>query len=416
MDIEQLMSGIAVVIDDALDPTSDAYENDQIRQIVDWFEAAWNLPFVRMKELPKEALRPNLFRSASFVLLDWRLWAPGAEMHRQAIVNDILGFLETARENLVPVIILTNEPIDDVVAELRKLPLYVYDAEAGNTNFLFVERKSDFWTGTSVNVDSLNDWVYGNASVYALKTWNQVMGDANGELFREMSMRSVNWPKVFWETYKKDGADPSVSLTSLINDGLRGRMRVDAFEDHHLAGRADEVPIEEVRGLIVETSFRINERLPADEVRCGDLYKMAGGKYWLNLRPDCDCIPRDGGEVGDIQVYCVEGKKLGPSQFKRRFKNGHFDERVYEGVAFGIADGQKSILFDFSKFHLCKYSEVRERRAGRLLHPYVTRMQQRYALFIQRQALPRIPDAVSPAAPVVEKHWEPLKGVARYLP
>ena len=123
-----------------------------------------------------------------------------------------------------------------------------------------------------------------------------------------------------------------------------------------------------------------------------DRYNGEIGKYWLNLRPDCDCIPRDGGEVGDIEVYCVEGKLLTPNDLRRLFKNGHFEERVSQSVVFGVVDG-KSILFHFDRLRVCKYSEVRERRVGRLLHPYVTRVQQRYALFIQRQALPRIPAA-----------------------
>ena len=40
-----------------------------------------------------------------------------------------------------------------------------------------------------------------------------------------------------------------------------------------------------------------------------------------------------------------------------------------------------------------KYSKVKAGREGRLLHPYVTRVQQRYALYARRQALPRIPEA-----------------------
>ena len=54
---------------------------------------------------------------------------------------------------------------------------------------------------------------------------------------------------------------------------------------------------------------------------------------------------------------------------------------------FGVHDGN-SILFHFDKLLVCKYSELREKRIGRLLHPYVTRVQQRYALYMQRQSTP----------------------------
>jgi len=405
VDTKELMSGIAVVIDDQLPGATppEGEPQDRIASIMKWFETEWDLPFVTMTKIPPEPHWPNLLRSASFVLLDWQLWGDGGDALKQDTINRIRKFLKSARNNLVPVFILTNESPDDVSAELEALPNGVYNKDAEESNFVFVKQKSDFWDGTSVNVDTLDGWVYGNASVYALKTWNRVMDDAKDELFGEMCRRSVHWPKVFWATYTKDEVDPSAALTNLINDSLGGRMRLDAFEDQHLADLHDEVPVEELRKLLVETSFRTNERLPADEVRCGDLYKdeEIGGKYWLNLRPDCDCIPRKNNDgtivdVGDIEVYCVEGKKLTQNKLRRLFKNGHFQEYVSQCVVFGVAEGQKSILFNFSKLRVCKYSKVRAQRMGRLLHPYVTRVQQRYASFTQRQALPRIPDAAMP--------------------
>lgn len=173
---------------------------------------------------------------------------------------------------------------------------------------------------------------------------------------------------------------------------LRGRMRVDAFREEHLGGAASDVSAEELRRLIAETSFRVGDLLPDNEIRCGDLYSGEGRQYWLNLRPDCDCIPRNGGDVANVDVYCVEGERLRPGELRKLFKNGHFEERVSQSVVFGVVDGN-SILFRFDKLRVCKYSEVRDRRVGRLLHPYVTRVQQRYAMYLQRQALPRIPDA-----------------------
>ena len=393
METKELMSGIAVVIDDALDGAPVVGGEDLIGQIVKWFETEWKLPFVKMTMLPTPALWPNLLRAASFVLLDWQLWKEDVgDMLKRSTIDDIKEFLKAARENLVPVFILTNANLDDVKAELRKLPKDVYDEATAGNNFVSVEQKNVFWSGASVEVGTLETWVYGNASVYALKTWHRVLDGAKSELFQAMCRRSVNWPRVFWETYREDGADPSASLTNLINDSLRGRMRVDGFDDKHLGGPAGNVSGDELRGVIAETSFRVGGVLPPHEVRCGDVFQCEDKKYWLNLRPDCDCIPRDGGDVGEIDVYCVQGNRLPGNALRKMFKNGHFEERVSESVVFGIVDG-KSILFKFAKLRVCKYSEVRKQRVGRLLHPYVTRVQQRYALFIQRQALPSIPRA-----------------------
>lgn len=397
MDTNELLSGIAVVIDDTIAPGPDSADDpegreDLIWEIVHWFETEWKMPFVKQASLPEDACWANLLRSASFVLLDWRLWGKGGEALRLSVIQDILAFLKCARENLVPVFILTNENPEDVKVELNKLPKDVYDEQAAGTNFIFVVRKTEFWSGTSVDVAKLREWVYGNASVYALKTWHRVLDGAKSELFQAMCRRSVNWPHVFWESYRADGAEPSASLTNLISDSMQGRMRVDAFEEEHLGGSTDHVSADEIRQLIAETSFRVNSVLPETEVRCGDLYSGTRQRYWLNLRPDCDCIPRNGGDVGDIDVYCIEGKRLRASDLECKFHNGQILERVSEAVVFGVHDGN-SILFQFNKLRVLKYSEVKAQRIGRLLHPYVTRVQQRYSLYIQRQALPRIPDA-----------------------
>ena len=398
METKELMSGIAVVIDDALDDRSVSTADpdtarDLIGEIVEWFEREWAMSFVKKTSLPKEALWPNLLQAASFVLLDWRFWPRGAvELERQTI-KEVIAFLEYAGKNLVPVFIFTNEDPDDVKAEL---PANVYDAEHGRS-FVFVIRKDVLWSNNGVKVAILDRWVHENASVYALKTWERVLDGARAELFQSMCARSVDWPRVFWQTYVADGATPSASLTNLINDSLCGRMRLDAFEKEHLGGSFDGVAGLELRELIAETSFRRGEFLPDEEIRCGDLYKASGGKYWLNMRADCDCIPREGGAAGEIELHCVEGKKLGPTGLNRAFhpETGSFEERVFESIAFAIVDGA-SVSFNFRKFRVMKFSEVSDNRVGRLLHPYLTRVQQRYALYTQRQALPRVPGEALP--------------------
>ena len=189
METKELLSGIAVVIDDALADAPVVGGEERIGQIVEWFETEWQLPFVRMTMLPKAALWPNLFRAASFVLLDWQLWGPGGEELRRRTIDDIREFLTVARDNLVPVFILTNAALDDVRAELGELPEGVFDEGVAGNSFVSLEQKNVFWSGASVKVDMLQAWVYGNASVYALKTWHRVMDSAKSELFQAMCRR-----------------------------------------------------------------------------------------------------------------------------------------------------------------------------------------------------------------------------------
>ena len=397
MDTKELMSGIAVVIDDAVTSESavngaTGLEGDLINRIIGWFEREWGLPFVKSSSLPPAVLWPNLFQAASFVLLDWRLWPLGSTELREQTIQEVIRFLECARKCLVPVFIFTNDDPENVTDEL---PEEIYQDPQTGRNFVFVERKDRLWVGDEVDVGILESWVHGNASVYTLRTWDKVLASARNELFRSMSEKSVDWPRVFWKASVDDGAEPSASLTSLINDSLGGRMHMGAFEEQYLGGESQDVSGGDLRGLIAETSFRLAEFLPEDEIRCGDVYKRSGGKYWLNLRPDCDCIPRSGEAAGDIEVHCIKGRKLGIRELRDDYYNestGNFRERVYESVVFAIVGG-RSVVFSFKNMQVMKYSAIREKRVGRLLHPYLTRIQQRYALYIQRQALPRVPES-----------------------
>ena len=408
MDLKELMTGIAVVIDDAFDgaaadPVEEGDDADPIFRIVRQLEAEWNLPFYKASAMPPENTWSGLLQSASFILLDWRLWPSGAEHLEQAGVASNLRFLERAKDYFVPVFIFTNESVADVTS---RLPEVVYPEESPEKSFVFVRNKADLLTEGTLDVRAIERWIRRNASVYALKTWSRVFQGAKRELFGSMYERSPDWPRVFWKAYADDGVDPSSSLTHLINDSLRGRMRTSAFEAEILGELPAAVRGEDVRELIGEASTRKHEVLPDDEVACGDMFRDPQGRYRLNLRPDCDCVPRDRMGVNDIELYLVEGRAMTEDGVRNRNRNGHFEERIWESIAFSVDEG-RSVRFDFRKLHVAAFSEWRNRRIGRLLHPYLTRMQQRFGLYLQRQGLPRIPGEAIPAEQAEAQEIEP---------
>ena len=390
MDLEDLLSGIAVVIDDRIDAdASDGEdEDDLIIEIVRRLEEEWNLPCYKARRMPPERMWPSLLRAASFVLLDWKLWPNGAAELKQVGIEKNVKFLKRAKDYFVPVFIFTNEDPMDVIEEL---PESIYDEETADKSFVLIRRKKDLLSDGSLRFE-IERWMKGNASVYALKVWNRALHTARKDLFGSMYARSADWPKVFWKAYKEDGVDPGSSLTHLINDNLRGRMRTGSFESEILAVPDANVSGEDLRMLISEASIQPPDALPMNEIGCGDLFKVSKDKFMLNLRPDCDCVPR--GE-SDVDLYCIAGKRMRDAELREQYQGGHFNEKVWESVAFSVYRG-KSVRFDFRKFSVEKYSCWREKRVGRLLHPYLTRLQQRYALFLQRQGLPRIPDGAIP--------------------
>ena len=382
MNVKNLMSGIAVVIDDAYGETGSADKNDKVFELVKRIENEWKIPFYRTYEIPSDEMVNNLLQSASFILLDWKLWPSGAKnLERDGIANNI-NFLKQAKDYFVPVFIFTNESKDDITDEISEL----YDKDNPERNFIFIKNKTELASGIS---KPIRNWLQGNASVYTLKTWEQTFYKAKRNLFSSMYGKSPDWPKVFWKAYEDDGVAPSSSMTRLINDSVLGRMETGLFDQEYLSSNISTISSEEIKSIITEASFVQKENLSGNELRAGDLFKQPQGKYLLNIRPDCDCVPRSNDQE-DIQLYCIKGKRIGAPEIKDLYDNGHFNERVSKSIVFAGHDN-KTIKFNFKELHLAKYSEIKDQRVGRLIHPYITRIQQRYSSYLQRQGLPRIP-------------------------
>ena len=398
MDLQSLMSGIAVVIDDKLDrqQSISADSNyDLIGDIVTRFEAEWSTPFYRSSEMPDDRVWDNLLKTASFVLLDWRLWEHNAAELEADGVERNLEFLQRAKDYSVPVLIFTNEDPDDIAYKMEHL----YEGDSLKRSFVFIQPKSELLVNGSLNLDAVETWMRKNASVYTLKTWDYVLDIARRDLFGAMYARSPDWPKVFWRESLKDGVDPSAALTDLINDSLRGRMQPNVFENEILGIDINntQVPREDLHALLSATSFL--DTVPDDELRCGDLFSADDDTFLINIRPDCDCIPRGELTLDEVDLYCIEGTAMEPAELRKKYRSrgGYLMERVNQAIVFAAGDG-KSVDFDFRQLRIEKFKKWKNHRIGRVLHPYVTRIQQRYALFLQRQGLPRIPrEAILPA-------------------
>ena len=386
MNLKTLMSGIGVVIDDEFGESGGG-EKDMIFRIVGNMESEWEMPFYKAHEIPSDGFSDGLLRSASFVLLDWKLWPDSPQLEKEGIKKNI-KFLEKAKAYFIPVFIFTNEAPSDVT---EHLPKGLYDVERPESNFIFIKRKSELAEKKNI-FDSIRQWIKTNASVYALKAWEGEFYESKRALFSSMYTKSPDWPRVFWKSYKEDGVDPGSSLANLINDNLSGRFRTDIFEKSILGSGFSGVSLEDLRSLIQNASFVGNDNLPDNEIRSGDLFKMPKGKYLVNIRPDCDCVPRENVKtVGDVELYCLEGKKLSEDKLRESYQNGHFQERVWESISFSLYEG-RTVRFDLRKLQEVKFSKVKNKRIGRLIHPYITRIKQRYASYVQREGLPRIPE------------------------
>jgi hypothetical protein len=91
-----------------------------------------------------------------------------------------------------------------------------------------------------------------------------------------------------------------------------------------------------------------------------------------------------------VQLYLLEGSKLTPGQIKYDERHGLIQEKDTECIIFAMYGGA-CVSFQFKNLHLKPWGEWKQRRIGRLLPPFLTRLQQRYSAYLQRPGLTRVP-------------------------
>ena len=130
----------------------------------------------------------------------------------------------------------------------------------------------------------------------------------------------------------------------------------------------------------------------------GDFYKKKSGEFYMNIRPTCDCV--EGREKSDGLIYLLRCSRLGDSQVAKLYlpHDGHFSETISCAVV-GPLFENKFYRIEFSKVEVKEYEEWKVKKVGRILPPVINHITERYGLYVQRQALPRIPQEIVPELP-----------------
>lgn len=379
-DIVKLFSGIGVIIDDEIKK-----EGSSIIKVISSFEEK-HIPFLAYKELPQMEEIQN-FHSISFVLLDWK-WNVGAT--DETLLRDNVAFItELHRVCFVPIFIFTDEDPTSIISQLEGAKIY---SDAKN-NLLFVKHKSEVETAAKL-FDAINEWVKNTLSVYIIKEWELKKRIASNSLFQSLYNINPNWVKVFLETSKKDEIDAAFELDELLFENLRSQMPLMNLMGLPINREKPTIyEASEIRNIMQGQRFLPADKLLSEMIFTGDIYLNEQGEereYFINVRPQCDCIPRNGTILGDVDLYLIKGKEKDISKCNYNSKFGNFSDSETKVTIFPIF--HKAIQFELGTFSVKKFSEMREKRIGRLIPPFITKLVQKYALYMQRQALPRIPE------------------------
>jgi hypothetical protein len=398
---DTLFHGIAVIIDDEIeDPDS------SVKKIQKAIEEA-GCHVVPLSAIPSEASVPN-FREVAFFVLDWNLYGTALKVEEgfplpapaeivQANEDNIFKFLrDLKRVRYAPVFIFTDEPVDNIIDKLKQ-QVDLYD-EADASHILVMDKTEVSGKGV---FKVLTKWMEGAPSVYVLKTWERAYEKAKNQLFIDFYGKSTWWPLVLWKNFMDDSMPPAPLLGDLIGRNLVSRMAPFACDLEPFLELLDEVKKDEnayrkiVRSVFEGERFLAGDRLDDTAFEPGDIFELDDG-YRINIRPDCDCVPRGSDTLDRLELYLLKGNERSFADLKYDDEYGFIPEQDNEAIIFPVYDG-KALCFKFRRLYVVKGKELKGKRIGRLLPPYLTRLQERYSAYLQRPGLSRLPKVAFPA-------------------
>ncbi|MDH6357080.1 hypothetical protein [Parabacteroides sp. PF5-9] len=401
--IDELFSGVCVIVDDAFGKEG---STDSIKEIKQSIEEK-NIPILVYSELPIIDQIKH-FKNLSFVVLDWDInpieeatKLEGVSLGETAKIsqkNEIVAFIKELNEQAyIPVFIFSNEDVVTIKSCLTAENLINED----KPNNIFVKSKSELLnTAENKNVlfDEIENWLKATPSIYVLKEWENAVKSAKRDLFWSFNDVHHEWPSTLIKAFKLDGADTNHELGTLIFKNISARTTPIEFDSSIVESASGKISKEDIR-RVLERERCLTEHLP-DKPFTGCLFKIPRQEnetefdYFLNIRPDCDII-RD----KNPQLYCLKGKIADESKINSNeidsiiFANGEFREKI-NSVYIACVDDGKIIDFTLRNIHIKKWNDIKINRIGRILPPYITRIQQKYSFYLQRQAIPGLPEEI----------------------
>lgn len=434
MDIKKLFSGIAVIIDNEIeDPTSTIYK-------IKTNLTRSNIPTACFHSIPNESIIES-FGGASFVILDWNFYdlnkgemMIGSSELQKEYQREVIDFIKTIMEKLfIPVFIFSGVDIDEVKNSLMEEGFY----DERKPGRIFIRSKTDIGSEEEL-FQSIEEWVRQVPSVYVLKELEYNLRITKNRMFTEWYKYSPQWVNVIWKMLKEDSSEVQQEFGEFIVRNLANRAAQFSFDEELFELDSHQVNDDELAQIMEYERYIKYGDIQPEQAYTGDLFKK-DRKYYLNVRAQCDLSRKS----DKVELYLIEGKELNPGHIitgdiritsegelkfpdkaykleelhelsKRaaqeeaaevqlmavndgfaRYRNqvffghGEIREKKPEAII-ACVDGGKIIRFRLD-LKILKFKDVRNMRIGRILPPYITRIQQKCAQYIVREGTIPLP-------------------------
>ena len=214
-------------------------------------------------------------------------------------------------------------------------------------------------------------------------------------------------------------------MTSLKQSprNLLHRMDPNLFSADLILSTEDSDSLDSVRRVLHQHAVLPVERLHSDVIMPGDFFFEEAAKDQedaedeadaedehtflpqiidICLTPACDLVARDQ-TPDDLQMFMARASLVADTELssKKAIKRLlDSSESTTSVLLHHLVPQDAMYRVRFRDWFVTTWGEVKNRRRGRLLDPYVTLLQQRHALFSQRQGQPRLPDDFYEPRPV----------------
>lgn len=379
-DIVQLFSGIGVVIDEAIH--DDNQTPNGIQKIVQSIESK-HIPLLQFEDLPDDEVISKLY-SISFLILDWNL--SGVQPIPKATIDDNIVFLKKLKEIcFIPLFIFSDEDPHTIEVTLSE------NGITAENSPIFIKKKDELDTVEKL-FGEIESWLKTTPSIYVLKEWEKATVEAKTKMLWALSATHPAWPKILMTSIKKDGGNQEMELIDMLQSNLKYRLSYPSLDINLIKQqKTDGITRKELRQILECERFIPSSSLP-NHPFAGDVF-IIGDVYYVNIRPDCDIIrdaEKDNKNMYLLSCKIVDETKINADVEDRIvFDSGEFIEK--NNCCF-IAFVKGNILqLSLKELTTLPWNDIKDKRIGRILPPYITKIQQKYSAYLQRQGLPRIP-------------------------
>jgi hypothetical protein len=199
-----------------------------------------------------------------------------------------------------------------------------------------------------------------------------------------------------WNAAVDDEVDPAYELSNVISTNLINRLNPIVFDADVMSRPLGGVNGASRRRVSQGRTSMTAEKLSPRMVLPGDMFRLsdAEDEIWINVSPACHTVGRtiknSDGSVGQepIRLHLLKGTRMPWPNSNGSLKD--MSKATSNSIVIHTVLDGNPYKFFFGDARIEEWELIKDRRVARLLPPYVTRVQQMHAAFIQSEGLPRV--------------------------